>query len=99
MNGIEGSVESVNISAIVHVVQKLGHAQLMMLGDKLHTKNNENTRFLVKSHQAKFYSYVLKVYINFQCKKKKLKKITKLTGTIPLISLYLKFVQDYVTLC
>ena len=41
----------------------------MMLGDKLHTKNKENTRFLVESRQA-FYTHVLKVYINFQRKKK-----------------------------
>jgi hypothetical protein len=40
----------------------------MMLGDKLHQKNNENTRFLVKSHQTTFYTHDLKVYINFQCK-------------------------------
>ena len=36
-----------NISDIAHIVRKLGHALLMMLGDKLHTKKNpnENTRF------------------------------------------------------
>jgi hypothetical protein len=42
LDGIEGSVEnsnscgSVNISAIAHALQKLGYAQWMMLGDKLH---------------------------------------------------------------
>ena len=77
--GIEGSVESsnscwsVNISAIAHVVWKLGHAKLMMLGDKLHTKNNENTRFLFESRQTTFYIHNLKVYINFQRKKNFLK--------------------------
>jgi hypothetical protein len=38
----------------------------MMLGDKLHTKNKENTRFLVE-RQA-FYTHVLKVYISTQKK-------------------------------
>jgi len=54
----------------------------MMMGDKLHTKSNinETTRFLVESPQITFYTNVLKVYINFQRKK----KLTKLTGTIPL---------------
>jgi hypothetical protein len=47
----------------------------MMLGDKLHTKNKENTRFLVE-RQA-FYTHVLKVYIPTQ--KKTFKKISKLT--------------------
>ena len=31
-------------------------------------KTNENTRFLVKSHQTTFYTHDLQVYINFQCK-------------------------------
>jgi hypothetical protein len=36
-------------------------------------KNNENTRFfLFESRQTTFYTRVLKVYINFQRKKKKL---------------------------
>jgi hypothetical protein len=67
LDGIEGSVYSsnscwsVNISAIVHVVWKLWHAKFMMLGDKLHTKNNENTCFLVESRQTMFYTHVLKV--------------------------------------
>jgi len=43
----------------------------MMLGDKLHTKNSENTRFLVQSRQTTFYTHVLKEYINFQRNKKK----------------------------
>ena len=42
----------------------------MMLGDDLHTKNNENTRFLVESPQTTFYTHILKVYINFQRKNK-----------------------------
>ena len=44
----------------------------MLLEDKLHTKKpNKNTRFLVESRQKTFYTHVLKVYINFQRKKKK----------------------------
>jgi hypothetical protein len=46
----------------------------MMLGDELHTKNNENTCFLVESRQTTFYSHVLKVhYNNLQRKKNFLK--------------------------
>jgi hypothetical protein len=38
-------------------------------------KNNENTRFfLFESRQTTFYTCVLKVYINFQRKKKNFKK-------------------------
>ena len=33
-----------------------------------HTKYNENAGFLVKSGQTTFYTHILKVYINFQCK-------------------------------
>ena len=40
----------------------------MMLGDKLHTNNNEYTLFF-ESRQTKFYTRVLKIYINFQRKK------------------------------
>ena len=43
----------------------------MMLGDKLHTKNYENTHWQIpKYHQKTFYTHVLKVNINFQSKKK-----------------------------
>ena len=55
----------------------------MMLGDQLHTENNENTRFLgVESCQTTFCTHVLKIYINFQRKKKQTfkKNINKLTG-------------------
>jgi len=38
----------------------------MMLGDKVHSKNNENTQFSVESRQTTFHTHVLKVYINFQ---------------------------------
>ena len=56
----------------------------MMLRDKLHTKNNENTRFfLVQSLQTMFYTHVLKVYIYFQ-HKKTFNKITKINDIIPL---------------
>ena len=54
----------------------------MMLGDKLHIKNNENTCFLVESRQVRFYTHALKVYINFSMQKKLSKKMTKLTGTL-----------------
>jgi hypothetical protein len=70
LDGIEGSVESSNFSAIVYVVRKLGHASFMMLGDKLVRKINETTRFLAEFRQITFYGHVLKVYINFQRKKK-----------------------------
>jgi hypothetical protein len=41
--------------------------------------------FFVKSHQITFYTYVMKVYINFRCKKKNLKKkIIKLNDILPL---------------
>ena len=50
-----------------------------------HKKNSENARFLVESCQMTFYTHVLKVYINFRCKKKTFKKIIKFAGTIPLI--------------
>jgi len=50
----------------------------MMLGDKLHTTNNENTRFLVEPRQITFNTHVLNVYINFQRK-------IKLKATIPII--------------
>jgi hypothetical protein len=47
-------------SQFAHVVRKFGHAQLMMLGDMLHTqKTNENNIFYT----------VLKVNIYFQAKK------------------------------
>jgi hypothetical protein len=78
LDGIKGSVESSNFSAIVYVVRKLGHASFMMLGDKLVRKINETTRFLAESRQITFYGHVLKVYINFQRKK------NYHTGTIPL---------------
>ena len=80
---MDGSVESSNscwslsnISAIVHIVRKLGYAQLMMLVDKLltHTQKRKYT----------FYTHVLKVNINFQCKKKAFKKIMKLINIIRL---------------
>jgi len=61
----------------------------MILGDKLYTKKNKKTTtiyvFLVESRQAKFYTHVLKVYINFQSKTQTLRNITKLTRTILLM--------------
>ena len=42
------------------------------------------THFLVESRQTMFYTHILKVYINFKCKKKTLKKITKMNDIIPL---------------
>ena len=57
----------------------------MMLGDKLHTKNNKNTCYLVESRQTTFYTHVLKVFVNFQPLKKLRKKITKINDIIPLI--------------
>jgi len=48
----------------------------MMLGDKLYTTKTQRkyTFYFVDSHKAKFYTYVLKVYINFQHKTKTFKK-------------------------
>jgi hypothetical protein len=69
MDGIEGSVESsnscwsVNISAIAYVVWKLGHAQLMMLGDKLHTKNYENTTFFCEVYSTQHYVIKFVIYL------------------------------------
>jgi len=42
--------------------------------------------FLVESRQTTFYNHVLKVhvYINFQCKKKTLNKLIKISDIIPL---------------
>jgi hypothetical protein len=40
----------------------------MMLVDKLHTKTTKIQGFLVESWQLTFYTHVLKVYINFQCR-------------------------------
>ena len=51
----------------------------MMLGDKLHTKNNKNTCYLVESRQTTFYTHVLKVFVNFQSLKKLRKKSPKST--------------------
>jgi len=47
-----------------------------------HQKQRKYT-FLVESRQATFNTNVLKVYINFQRQKKTFKKITTLTGNIP----------------
>jgi hypothetical protein len=41
----------------------------MMLRDKLHTKNNENTRFFVEPCQAMFYFDGTNAYIDIQLKK------------------------------
>ena len=57
----------------------------MMLGGKLHTKTTKiHGFFLFESRQTTFYTRVLKVYINFQRKKKNFKKITKINDIIPL---------------
>ena len=45
----------------------------------------KSTFFDRNSTKATFYTRVVKVYINFQCKNKTFKTITKLTDTIPLI--------------
>ena len=42
------------------------------------------THLLVECRQTMFYTHILKVYINFKCKKKPLKKITKINDIIPL---------------
>jgi len=49
-----------------------------------HKKQRKYTFFLVESRQTTFYTHVMKVYINFQCKKKTFKKIIKLNDIIPL---------------
>jgi len=57
----------------------------MMLGEEAaHKQTNENTRFLAELLQMTLYTYVLKVYINFQRKIKTFKNITKINNIIPL---------------
>ena len=71
------------------------HAQSLLLGEKMSAhgkpasgstriltdsaRKRNSKEALVESRQTTFYTHVLKVHINFQCK-----KITKLTGNIPL---------------
>ena len=48
-------------------------------GRQMHTKNNENTRFLVESRQTMFYTRVLKVILTLNAKKKLSKKLPNST--------------------
>ena len=59
----------------------------MMLGDKLHTKNNENACFFFESCQTMFYFDGTNAYIDIQLKKY-FKKFINPTGTIALIKYF-----------
>ena len=69
----------VKISAITHVVSEIGTYIINNAGRQAAQKNNGSTYFLVESRKMTFFTHLLKVYINFQLKKKTFKKITKLT--------------------
>ena len=61
----------------------------MIPGDKLHTqKKQRKKKFFGRISPNNVFYSCFEVQINFQRKKKTLKNITKLTGTIPFINVF-----------